>query len=94
MDVVLVCSEDQLANVVPQYQELLAGFAYTSGENYASYRKGDKVAEYGLAGLIVGGGLLAAAKSGILMKFLKPIGIGLIAAFVWIKRLFSRKSKA
>ena len=92
MDVVLVCSENELDTVIPKYQELLTGFAYASDENYASYRKGDKVAEYGLAGLIVGGGLLAAAKSGLLTKLIKPIGIALVAAFVWIKRLFSRKS--
>ncbi len=92
MDVVLVCDENQLDAVIPKYQELLAGYAFASDENYASYRKGDKVAEYGLAGLIVGGGLLAAAKSGLLVKLWKPIGIALLAVGAWIKRLFSRKS--
>lgn len=94
MDVVLVCDESQLSTVVPEYQKLLAGYAYTSEESYAAFQEGDKVAEYGLAGLIVGGGLLAAAKSGLLAKLWKPIMIGLLAVGAFIKRLFGRKGEA
>lgn len=93
MDVVLVCDESQLSTVVPEYQKLLAGYAYTSDESYAAFQKGDKIAEYGLAGLIVGGGLLAAAKSGLLGKLIKPILIALVAVGAFIKKLFSRKSE-
>lgn len=93
MDVVLVCDESQLATVVPEYQKLLTGYSYTSEESYAAFVKGDKVAEYGLAGLIVGGGLLAAAKSGLLVKLWKPIALGFLAVVAFIKRLFGRKSE-
>lgn len=93
MDVVLVCSEDQLATVVPAYQQVLTGYAYNSDQSYAAFTKGDRIAEYGLTGLIVGGGLLAAAKSGLLGKLIKPIIAGVVIIGAFIKRLFSRKSE-
>jgi uncharacterized membrane-anchored protein len=93
MDVVLVCDENQLATVVPEYQKLLKGYTFTKEENYASFTKGDKVAEYGLTGLIVGGGLLVAAKSGLLAKLWKPIAIGLLAIGAFFKRIFTGRSK-
>lgn len=92
MDVVLVCSEEQLAGVIPAYQGLLKGFAYKKDENYAAFTKGDKIAEYGLVGLIAGGGLLVAAKSGLLAKLWKPIAIGLVAIGAFIKRIFRGKT--
>ncbi len=93
MDVVLVCDEEQMATVVPAYQELLKGFAFNKEENYASFNKGDKVAEYGLTGLIVGGGLLVAAKSGLLTKLWKPIAIGIFAIGAFIKRILTGRTK-
>lgn len=96
MDVVLVCDETQLAGVIPEYQKLLKGFSFKKEEAYASFQKGDKIAEYGLTGLIVGGGLLAAAKTGLLAKlgkFLKPIIVGVVAIFAGIAKLFGFKKK-
>jgi len=96
MDIVLVCDESQLGTVVPEYQKILTGFSYKKEESYASFKDGDKVAEYGLTGLIVGGTLLAAAKTGLLSKlgqFLKPIIIGVVAIFAGIAKLFGFKKK-
>ncbi len=93
MDVVLVCSEEELATVIPEYQKLLTGFTYQKEESYASFTSGDKIAKYGLTGLIVGGGLLVAAKSGLLGKLLKPIIIGVIAIGAFLKRIFVGKTK-
>lgn len=93
MDVVVVCEEEQLAAVIPQYQKLLTGFAYHETESYAAFTDGDKIAEYGLTGLIVGGGLLAAAKTGLLAKFWKPIAGGLLVVGAFIKRIFTGKSR-
>ncbi|MGJ8645106.1 MAG: DUF2167 domain-containing protein [Luteolibacter sp.] len=92
MDVVLVCSEEQLATVVPEYQMLIAGFTYKESEKYSSFTKGDKIAEYGLVGLIAGGGLLVAAKSGLLAKLWKPIAVGLVAVGAFVKRIFKGKN--
>jgi uncharacterized membrane-anchored protein len=93
MDVVLVCSEEELPAVIPEYQKLLTGFSYKKEESYASFSSGDKIAKYGLTGLIVGGGLLVAAKSGLLGKMLKPIIIGVIAIGAFLKRIFVGKTK-
>ncbi|MES2660316.1 MAG: DUF2167 domain-containing protein [Verrucomicrobiota bacterium] len=93
MDVVLVCSEEEMPTVVPEYQKLLTGFAYKKEESYASFTSGDKIAEYGLTGLIVGGGLLVAAKSGLLGKLLKPIIIGVVVVGAFLKRIFVGKTK-
>lgn len=93
MDVVLVCSEEQLAGVIPHYRSLLTGFAYKKEESYAAFTKGDKIAEYGLVGLIAGGGLLLAAKSGLLTKLWKPILAGILVIGAFIKRLIKGKTQ-
>lgn len=93
MDVVLVCGEEELPTVVPEYQNLLKGFGFKKEESYAAFSKGDKIAEYGLTGLIVGGGLLVAAKSGLLAKLWKPIVAGVIGIGAILKRIFVGKTK-
>lgn len=93
MDVVVVCDEDELDTIIPEYQKLLTGFQYNETESYAAFTDGDKIAEYGLTGLIVGGGLLAAAKTGLLAKLWKPIAAGLLVVGAFIKRLFTGKSR-
>ncbi len=93
MDVVLVCDETEMPTIVPEYQKLLTGFAFKPEETYASFKQGDKIAEYGLTGLIVGGGILVAAKSGLLAKLWKPIAIGLLAIGALIKRIFTGKTR-
>ncbi len=93
MDVVLVCSEEQLESAVPEYQKLLGGFAFKQEESYASFTKGDKVAQYGLTGLIVGGGLLVAAKSGLLAKLWKPLVLVFVAIGAFLKRIFTGRTQ-
>lgn len=93
MDVVLVCGEEELPTVVAEYQKLLTGFAYQKEESYAAFTSGDKIAKYGLTGLIVGGGLLMAAKSGLLGKLIKPIIVGVVVVGAFLKRIFVGKTK-
>jgi len=93
MDVVLVCNEAAMPTIVPEYQRLLTGFAFKPEETYASFKQGDKIAEYGLTGLIVGGGLLVAAKSGLLAKLWKPALAIVVGIGVFIKRIFTGKTR-
>jgi len=82
IDAVLLCDPSQLEALRPMLDETLAGFEYNAGNKYAEFQEGDKIAEYGLKGLLIGGGLLAAGKLGLfalLGKFLKPIGLGIVA---------------
>ncbi|MGJ8656729.1 MAG: DUF2167 domain-containing protein [Akkermansiaceae bacterium] len=98
MDAVLICEPSQLEALRPTLDKTLAGFEYADGNKYAEFQEGDKIAEYGLKGLIVGGGLLAAGKLGffaLIGKFFKQIVIGVVAVgafFVKMKnKIFGSK---
>ena len=90
----LVCNPELLHSVLPEAQRIVEGFSFKEGLRYAEFRQGDKIAEYGLTGLMVGGGLALAAKSGLLGKLLKPILIGVVALGATVKRIFSGKGRA
>ncbi len=75
-----------------------ASFAFPLGGRYDDFRAGDKVAEYGIAGLVASVlGAKVAAKLGLLALaavFAKKIGVFLLvplfAAAAWMKRRFTR----
>lgn len=102
MQVKLVASPNQVEKIVPQVNQLLEKFEFTTGNKYAEWQAGDKVAAYGLTGLITGGAVIAAAKTGLLAKFFgffakfaKILIIAVIAmgAFVWNLLFGSRKNR-
>jgi len=95
MSVTLLCGPDELQSVLPVYQNLLNGFAFNPGQTYGEYVKGDKLADYTLAGLITAGAGFAAVKSGLLGKLgmlFAKLGKGAILIVVAIgaglKKLF------
>jgi len=95
MSAILVSDPTSLDKDIKSFKTALAGFDFNSGQKYSEFRTGDKVAEYGLTALIVGGAAAAAAKSGA-FKFLgKFVGIGVLgglaAAWAAIRGFFSRK---
>ncbi|MEO1171719.1 MAG: DUF2167 domain-containing protein [Myxococcota bacterium] len=95
MSATLVAGSEELPAAIPQLNKILTGFSFNQGQTYAEYVQGDKVAEYGLAGLVLGGGVLLAAKTGLLGylgKFFKFIVVGVVAAIGGIARLFRGKS--
>lgn len=85
----LVLSPEDIGTAVPAFNALMTDFSFNAGQRYAEFTRGDKVAEYGLTGLIVGGAGVALAKTGILQKFWKLIAIGLIALAGAVKRFVS-----
>ena len=85
----LVAGPDEVDGAVETFNEMLGGFEFTSGNRYSEFVRGDKIAEYGLAGLIVGGTGVALVKSGLLQKFAKLIIVGVVALLGVIKKLFS-----
>lgn len=97
MEVALVCDPPQLAGVLPASQKLLTDYSFNPGQRYAEFRKGDKLAAYGLAALITGGGVAVAAKSGLLAKLLKLLakfGIFIAAGAAAIfKKIFGKKEE-
>jgi len=89
MTVTLVAGPEELVTAVPLTDSLLEGYRYQAGSSYAEYVPGtDKLAEYGLTALVVGGGAAALVKSGLLARLWKPIALALVAAGAGIKRFF------
>ncbi len=82
MNATLLCSPEKFEEVRPIVDSALAEFHYTPGNKYAEYRKGDKIAEYGLLGLMGAGGAF------VIWKFWKPIAVGIVALGATIKKFF------
>jgi len=100
MEVVLVADELALDASIASLNTALAGYNYVPGEQYAEYKEGDRVAQYGLAALVAGGVAAVASKKGFwagIVAFLvaakKFIAVAVIGFFVWlVSRFKSRKA--
>src|SRR5262249_22193807 len=93
MSVELVSGQQEFATTLPSFQRVMQGFSYNPTENYRAFVKGDKIAEYGLTGLVIGGAAAVAAKTGVFKYLWKLIVFGFLAIGGWLKRLFSSKPK-
>lgn len=87
MNATLICSPEEQTRLLPTLRKALASFEYNSGNKYSEFKEGDKIAEYGLTGLIVGGGAF------VIWKFWKFIVAGVVALGAGIKKIFG-KAKA
>jgi len=105
MEVVLIVEPDKLPSTLPIFRNLLTGYSFLSGQSYAEFRPGDKVAKYGLAALVLGGTAVGAAKLGLLgpvLLFFKKawklvvIAIAAVAASLkkFFGKLFGRKDES
>jgi len=92
MSVNLVADPEELEAAAPACTKLLAGFSFNRGNTYAEFRKGDKIAKYGLTALITGGAAAVAIKSGLLPKLLKGLAALGIAGLAVLKKVFGRRS--
>jgi uncharacterized membrane-anchored protein len=92
--IVLVASPEGTTAAVADLNRVLQGYTFNAGETYAEWKPGDKVAEYGLAGLIVGGAAAAAVKTGLFKGLWKVLAVGGVAALAFLRKLFVRKSEA
>ena len=89
---------DQLAEIDAQTPQILGMVDFKEGSRYADFDpKVDKVAKYGIATLVAGGALAAAAKLGFFKLFWvgllaakKFIIIGVIAVVALVKKFFKR----
>jgi uncharacterized membrane-anchored protein len=93
-----IASVDQFAEIDKQTPEILGMVDFKEGSRYADFDpKVDKVAKYGIAALVAGGTLAAAAKLGLLkglwvfiLAAKKFIIIGVIAVAAFFRKLFKR----
>lgn len=98
MNVTLVSDAPLFKQAETEADQLLAtNFSYVAGQKYAEFKAGDKVAQYGLAALVLGGGVAAAAKMGLLAnlgvflgKAWKFVVAAVVAIGVGIKKLMNK----
>lgn len=91
-----VATDDQLKTVAAGSKQILAKTEFTSGNRYEDFSasSGDKVAAYGIAGLVAGGLLMKAGFFKFLLVFIKPILIGGAVVLGVLGKLFlGRKAK-
>lgn len=97
-----VADIDQLAEIDQQTPQILGMVDFNQGSRYADFDpKVDKVATYGIAALVAGGALAAAAKFGLLkglwialLAAKKFIIIGLVAVVAFFKKMFNRSGNS
>jgi len=97
-----VAAMNRFAEIEQQTPQILGMVDFKQGNRYADFDpKTDQVAKYGIAALVAGGALAAAAKLGFLKVFWlallaakKFIIIGMIAVGAYLKRIFSRRSNS
>ena len=97
--VVMVASPQELTTAETALDHILDGYAFNSGETYAEWKQGDKVAEYGLAALVLGGAAAIATKKGfwaIMVGFFaaawKAVAAAAVAAVAWLRGHFKKKA--
>jgi uncharacterized membrane-anchored protein len=94
-----IAGVDQFAEIDAQTPQILGMVDFKEGSRYADFDpKVDKVAKYGIATLVAGGALAAAAKLGLLkglwifiLAAKKFIIIGVIAVAAFVKKFFRRE---
>ncbi|HVX83826.1 MAG TPA: DUF2167 domain-containing protein [Phycisphaerae bacterium] len=92
MKVTLVDDPGAIEATVPTYNALVASIAFKPGETYAEFRSGDKVAKYGLVGLITGGAAVVAVKFWKPLMKLGAVAVAAVAGLLAkIKNMFKRK---
>ena len=101
MTATLVSDTATLAQNTEEFKKVLAGFDYNSGQTYAEFKNGDKVAAIGLGALVLGGAAAVATKKGLwgaIAGFLaagwKIVAAAAVALFAGIGKLFGRKKAA
>jgi uncharacterized membrane-anchored protein len=99
--VTLVSDAESLQKDVADLKEVLKGFNFNTGERYAEFKAGDRVAEIGLGALVLGGTAAAAAKSGwfkglfaVLLAGWKFVAAAAVAAVIGLGKLLGRKKNS
>jgi uncharacterized membrane-anchored protein len=91
MEVTLVTDAATLGTDLPKFKTMLAGFDFNTGQKYGEFRQGDKMAQYGLTGLIVGGTTAVLVKSGAFKWLWKGLVALAILVSGFVKKIFSRR---
>jgi uncharacterized membrane-anchored protein len=101
----LVAAPEQLESIGGTFDAVVGSTSFLSGHKYSEWRKGDKVAAYGLTALVVGGAGVAATKLGLFGKLAKYFAVvfaklgkvivgGVVALIAGLPAVFKRKKAA
>jgi len=66
LSVNLMCGAESLAKRKPAAEAVLKATSFNEGKKYEDFKEGDKLAEYGIMGLILGGSAILAKKTGLI----------------------------
>lgn len=78
LSVNLMCGADALAKRKTDAQNIMKAASFNDGKKYEDYKEGDKLAEYGIMGLILGGSAIIAKKTGLIALFYILLKKGLV----------------
>ena len=102
----LVAPAEQLEAIMGTYDTVVASTSFLRGQRYSEWRKGDKVAAYGLTALVAGGaGVAVATKLGLFGKLGKFLAVtfaklgkviigAVVALLAGLRAIFRRRSTA
>ena len=94
MHTTLVTDVGTIDHDIAEFKTALKGYDFVAGERYAEWRSGDRVAEYGLAALVLGGAAVVATKSGFVKAFGKFLILGVVAVggavMAFVRKFFRR----
>ena len=100
MSAVLVSDTEKLDADSREFKAALKSFTFETGEKYSEFKTGDKVAQYGLAALVLGGAAAVATKKGFwtaiaafIAAFWKILAGVAVAAFAGLGSLFKKKKE-
>ncbi len=98
--IVMATAPSRLSEAESALNTVLDGYSFNSGESYAEWKPGDKVAEYGLAALVLGGAAAIATKKGLwavivgfLVKGWKLVAIAVAGAGAFLRKLLGKKKE-
>ena len=99
MELSMLAGMSELAEIEAKVPAILDMVDFTDGNRYTDFKPGtDKVAAYGIAGLIAGGVLAKAGFFKVIFlfaaKFFKVIIVAAVALFAGLAKLFGRKKSA
>lgn len=100
MEATLIGDIETLAATTKEFKASLEKFKYSEGESYSEFKSGDKVAEYGLAALVLGGAAAVATKKGLwavlagfFAAFWKILAGLAVAAGAGLSSIFKKKKE-
>src|SRR5713101_2141597 len=94
MHVTLVSDPESLDQHIAVFKTSLTGYDFVPGERYAEFRSGDRVAQFGLGALVLGGAAAVVVKTGAGKALGKFLIYGAVAAggtiLAFLRKLFRR----